>query len=99
MAGHLLTIIAPPSLEDALVDWLLEEPRIEGFSTAEVHGHGIRQTELTLLEQVTGRQRRIQFQVQADPDTVEYLIRQMQALFTGTGLYYLVTPVTAYGRI
>jgi hypothetical protein len=99
MAGHLLTIIAPPSLEDTLVDWLLEEPRIDGFSTAEIYGHGVRQTELTLLEQVTGRQRRVQFQVQAEPETVEYVIRQMQERFANTGLYYFVTPVTASGRI
>lgn len=99
MPGCLLTIIAPPSLEETLVDWLLEESRIDGFSTSEIFGHGARQKGMSLLEQVTGRQRRVQFQVQVDSDTATYLIEQMRSRFSGVGLYYFVMPVQDCGRL
>lgn len=99
MASSLLTIIAPPSLEETLVDWLLEEPRIEGFSSTEIFGHGARQKGMTLLEQVTGRQRRVQFQIQTDAGTVSHLVAQMRERFAGVGVYYFVTPVAESGRI
>lgn len=99
MVSCLLTIIAPPSLEETLVDWLLEETRIDGFSTSEIFGHGARQKGMTLLEQVTGRQRRVQFQIQTDAGTATHLIEQMRARFSGVGLYYFVTPVQESGRV
>lgn len=99
MPSCLLTIIAPTSLEETLVDWLLEEPRIDGFSTSEIFGHGARQKGMSLLEQVTGRQRRVQFQVQVDAGTATHLIEQMRNRFSGVGLYYFVTSVQESGRL
>ncbi|HSI95930.1 MAG: DUF3240 family protein [Methylophilaceae bacterium] len=99
MEACLLTIFGPPALEETLVDWLLEEERIHGFSTAETFGRGERQSSMTLLEQVTGRQRRIQFLVQTDVETAAYLVQHMRENYQGTGLYYMLTPVIESGRI
>lgn len=99
MESCLLTIIAPPALEETLVDWLLENEHIDGFSSSEINGHGERQAGLTLLEQVTGRQRRVQFLVQADPESAADLLQQMRERFAGVGLYYFLTPVIESGRI
>jgi hypothetical protein len=95
----LLTIFAPPALEEALVDWLLEEERIHGFSTAEIFGHGERESGMTLLEQVAGRQRRVQFLVQTDAATAADMIRHLREHYAGAGLHYLLTPVIEGGRI
>ena len=99
MGACLLTIFGPPALEETLVDWLLEEERIHGFSTAESFGRGERQSGMTLLEQVTGRQRRIQFLVQTDAETAACLVQYMRENYAGTGLYYMLTPVIESGRI
>lgn len=99
MGACLLTIFGPPALEETLVDWLLEEERIHGFSTAETFGRGERQSGMTLLEQVTGRQRRVQFLVQTDAETAAYLVQHMRENYAGTGLYYMLTPVIESGRI
>lgn len=99
MESCLLTIFAPPALEETLVDWLLEEDRIHGFSSAEIYGHGERQAGMTLLEQVTGRQRRVQFLVQTDIATATHLLQQMRDKYAGVGLYYILTPVIDSGRI
>lgn len=95
----LLTIYAPPSLEESLVDWLLENEVVKGFSTANAYGHGERQEPLTVFEQVTGRQRRTQFLVQTDTAIAGDLLRQLQEKFAGVGLYYILTPVLAAGRL
>lgn len=99
MERCVLTIYAPPALEETLVDWLLENPAISGFSTTEAYGHGERQTGMTLLEQVTGRQRRVQFMVQTDPEVANQLIAQIKQQFGGVGLYYLLMPVLDAGRV
>jgi hypothetical protein len=99
MSACLLTIIAPPALEETLVDWLLEEGRVDGFSTVASFGHGARQTGMSLLEQVTGRQRRVQFQVQTSANTATALVAHLREHFSGAGLYYMVTPVLESGRI
>jgi hypothetical protein len=99
MEQCLLTIYVPPSVEDSVVDWLLEHDDIEGFSSAEVFGHGVRQSGMSLLEQVTGRQRRVQFQVQTSSDLVEHLLQDLREKFAGSGLFYLVSPVFESGRL
>jgi hypothetical protein len=99
MESCVLTLFAPPALEETLVDWLLENERIHGFSSTEAYGHGENQAGMSLLEQVTGRQRRVQFLVQTDRETAEDLIRQMHERFAGAGMYYMLTPAIASGRV
>lgn len=99
MSQCLLTIYAPPAMEESIVDWLLEHDQIQGFSSIEASGHGMRQTGMSLLEQVTGRQRRIMFQVQTDEALLEHLLRDLREKFSGSGLFYLVTPVRESGRL
>lgn len=55
----LLILTAPPNLEETLVDVLLQQTAISGFTTSNVSGHGSSHGEgavkLSLVEQVTGR--------------------------------------------
>lgn len=99
MEDCLLLLYTPPSLEESVVDWLLENAEAQGFSTAEVFGHGMRQTGMSLLEQVTGRQRRIQFQVQADRELAARLVADLGQRFAGAGLYYVILPVSDCGSL
>lgn len=82
-----------------MVDWLLEHDEIEGFSSADAYGHGVRQTGMSLLEQVTGRQRRVQFMIRTRPDIAQHLIGDMRDKFTGVGLHYFIVPVMEAGRL
>ncbi len=99
MSHCLLMIFAPPSVEETVVDWLLEHNEIEGFSSAEAYGHGVRQTGMSLLEQVTGRQRRVQFVIHTDQTIASHLIEDMRAKFSGVGLHYFIVPVLEAGRM
>lgn len=99
MSYCMLIIFAPPSVEETLVDWLLEHNTIEGFSSLEAYGHGVRQSGMSLLEQVTGRQRRIQFMIKMEVTHTDQLIQEMQEKFLGMGLHYFILPLMGDGRI
>jgi hypothetical protein len=95
----LLTIYVPPTLEETLEDWLLENEAISGFSTMEGFGHGSRPSGMTLLEQVTGQQRRIQFLIETDTQLAGQLLSNLRVKFAGVGLHYMLTPLLEAGQL
>jgi hypothetical protein len=99
MDNCLLILYSPPALEETLVDWLLEQDQLSGFSTTEAYGHGSRQDALSLREQVSGRQRRIQFTLHADHEIIAGLVEQLKTEFAGTNLHYMKMPLTASGSL
>jgi len=93
----LVVLTGPPALESQLIDWLLSRDSGLGFSSSAVHGHSTRHDHLSIAEQVTGWQRRLQFQVQLDRSLLERFIAQLAEEFTGTDLHYWVIPLLAGG--
>ncbi len=96
-AQALLIIIAPPNLEEILVDLLLLQKSITGFTSCRVHGHGTRpgagKAELSMVEQVTGRQQRVQFMLHAKLADLHALILILQTKFGATDLHYILQPM------
>jgi nitrogen regulatory protein PII len=99
MKECLFTLIASPSMEEALIDWLLVQTEISGFSTSEIYGHGSRDSDLNLLEQVTGRQRRVQFMTHTEIEIAADLILQLKQKFEGSSLHYFITPLIEAGQV
>jgi hypothetical protein len=95
----LLIIFASPALEESMVDWLLENDSISGFSTMHGYGHGTRPSAMSLLEQVAGRQRRVEFMIETTREITNFLIADLQKDFSGAGLHYMVMPLIESGRI
>lgn len=95
----LLVIYVPPALEESLVDWLLENDSVSGFSTTEAYGHGQRQSGMSLLEQVSGCQRRVQFSIQTDREMATALLAGLKQKFSGTGLHCQLMPLLEMCRI
>ncbi len=93
----LIMLFVSPAVEESLVDWLLENDRISGFSTTESYGHGRRSSAMSLLEQVTGRQRRIQFIIETDKQQVPGLLKALELDFVG--LHYMVIPLLGGGQL
>jgi hypothetical protein len=96
-AQALLIVIAPPNLEEVLVDFLLLQKAIAGFTSSKVYGHGTRpgagSTELSMVEQVTGRQQRVQFMLHAKIADLHALILILQTKFGATNLHYILQPM------
>ena len=99
MDQRLLVLIVTPEIEDAVVDWLLEREDIPGFSTAAINGHGASEHSLTAAEQVTGRQRKIMFQLHLPEAVAETLIEEARQAFRGSGMHYWLMPVLASGHM
>jgi len=89
----LLILMAPVSLEETLVDLLLQKDQISGFTTTNVNGHGRQHAELSLVEQVAGRQKRVQFMMHASFAELQELVVELKQVFSDTGMHYILMPV------
>jgi hypothetical protein len=98
-AQALLILLVTPKLEEVLVDFLLQQTAISGFTTAPANGHGTGHgaghgsVKLSLVEQVTGRQSRVQFMLHATLPVMHALIAALKAEFQHTDMHYILLPV------
>ncbi len=95
----LITLNVPPSLEEAIVDCLLTFEAEHGFSSFPVSAHDHKNEGLSLAEQVTGRQRKIRFQMYVAKMDLAALVSRLKADFSGSGIHYWVLPVIEKGTI
>jgi hypothetical protein len=96
---YLVTLNVPPSLEESIVDCLLTLESEHGFSSFPVNSHDHRNEGLSLTEQVTGRQKKIRFQMYVPEQGLAALLAQLRAEFSGSGIKYWVLPVIENGVI
>ena len=92
----LLILIVPPDIEEMLVDVLLEQTEITGFTSNKVHGHGTVHGEgakLSIIEQVTGRQERVQFMMHASAGNLKNLVGSLKSRFRSTDIHYILLPI------
>ena len=96
---YLVTLNIPPSLEELMVDSLLMFEEDHGFSSFPVNAHHHDNKGLSLAEQVTGRQKRIRFQMYVPAEELPALLEQLRRDFSGSGIQYWVLPVIENGVI
>lgn len=96
-AQGLLILIVPPSLEEALVDYLLLRKDISGFTSNKVHGHGRLHGDvnLSIIEQVSGRQARMQFMTHAAVEDLQLLVTDLKQKFRSSDIHYILLPILA----
>ncbi|MGI9212869.1 MAG: DUF3240 family protein [Methylococcaceae bacterium] len=95
----LLTLFVPPTIEEAVVDWLLEIESASGFSSVPARGHSSNHQGLSLLEQVSGRKQQIRFEIHLPEPDAHRLINQLRTDFQNAGLHYWVVPLLEWGSI
>jgi hypothetical protein len=96
---YLVTLNIPPSLEEMMVDSLLMLEAEHGFSSFPISAHHYDNKGLSLAEQVTGRQKRIRFQMYVPVQKLPELLQQLRQEFSGSGIQYWVLPVIENGVI
>jgi hypothetical protein len=82
-----------------MVDSLLLLETEHGFSSFPVSAHHHENLGLSLAEQVTGRQKRIRFQMYVPVQKLPELLEQLRHEFSGSGIQYWVLPVIENGVI
>ena len=96
---YLLSINVPPLLEEAVVDCLLAIEAADGFSSLMVNAHTSDHENMSLAEQVAGRQKQIRFQMYLPEQQLGVLLQQLKHCFSGSGIHYWVLPVLESGSI
>ncbi|MFO1417817.1 MAG: DUF3240 family protein [Methylotetracoccus sp.] len=96
---YLLSLMAPPELEESLIDWLLGVEGCQGFSSYPANGHSNRPQTLSLAEQVSGRRRQVRFEICLDRTLIERMVGELRDTFAGAGIRYWVVPVDASGDV
>lgn len=95
MSECIVVLVAPPSVEGVLVDWLLE--RVPAFSSFPIAGHGSAHHDLSTAEQVEGRQAQVLFWVQLPLAEAEQMVQEAMSRFDHVKLHYWILPVSASG--
>ncbi|HHJ16929.1 MAG TPA: DUF3240 domain-containing protein [Gammaproteobacteria bacterium] len=99
MEECLLVLIVTPSIENAVIDWLLERDDITGFTSMPTNGHGVSVHSMTIAEQVAGRQKQVMFQMHLPEPVARDILVAAQQTFSGSGMHYWLSPVLSAGRI
>lgn len=100
-AQGLLILIVPPNLEEMLVDFLLLQTAVSGFTSSKVNGHGAvnvmangdARAALSLVEQVSGRQQRVQFMLHAAIDDLQNLVVTLKTTFKSSDVHCILLPM------
>lgn len=94
---YLVTFNLSPRIEEAFVDCLLTFEAEKGFSSFPIRAHDHKNQNLSISEQVTGRQDQIRFQMYIPEQALEELINTLKTEFSGSGIHYWVMPVIEQG--
>lgn len=98
-ANCCLVVVFPKSLEEDMVDHLLDHPELaSGFTTIEVEGHGQGTVYRSTNEQVRGRARRVKMEVVMDMEDAQTLIAHFKESLPIRDIAYWITPVLEFGR-
>jgi len=84
----LLTLTAPQLLEEDLVDFFLDSEHQYGFTSLHVRGHSSEHGGMSPIEQVTGRQQQVQFQILVNESQAHDICRRLESSFSGVGVHY-----------
>ncbi|MDY6957137.1 MAG: DUF3240 family protein [Pseudomonadota bacterium] len=95
----LLTLVVGPALSDAVIDWLLVQDDLRGFSSHHGAGHGQDPNSLSATEQVAGRQARVFFNLLLSAARFPDVLARLRAEFSGVDLHYWAVPVIQSGHL
>lgn len=95
-----LTLVCHKSLEERLVDHLLEHPEwVSGFSVSQIEGHSQQEKLPSILEQVRGRSQRIEIRTVMNREDAQTLIEHLKAEEANHEIAYWLMPVIEFGRL
>ncbi|TWO68113.1 DUF3240 domain-containing protein [Caenimonas sedimenti] len=94
-----LTLLAAPSVEEKLLDVLLEMVGDEVFTSVPTFSHGTSHGRLSSVEQVLGRSAAVQVQILVTEEGMNPLLERLRAEFRCTGLRYWASALTTEGEM
>jgi hypothetical protein len=95
----MVTLNVPPALEERIVDWLLARDSSSGFTANAAYGHGSGHDNLSIAEQVSGRQRRTEFRVTLAAPLLDVFVGELTTAFGQADVYYTAVPLVRAGHL
>jgi hypothetical protein len=92
-----LVLVIAPDLEEQLVDLLLEQPDVSGFTCVLVQGNG-NPGKMSLAEQVSGRRRRLRIEVVLPTVAVAALLERLRGGLAPDTVYW-IESVSGFGKL
>ena len=95
-----LTLVCHHSLEERLIDHLLEHPEwVRGFTMLKMEGGSQKETLASMIEQVRGRSQRVALQTVMNLDDAHALVAHLKREENNPEINYWITPVIEFGRL
>lgn len=94
-----LTLLAPPSIEEKLLDVLLDAVGEKVFTSVPAFNHGTSHGRLSNAELVLGRSAAVQVQILVTEEEMNQLLERLRAEFRGTGLRYWASALATEGEL
>lgn len=95
-----LTLVCHKSLEERLVDHLLEHTEwVRGFSVSRIEGGSQKEKLPSMLEQVRGRSHRVQIVSVMNNLDAQQLIAHLKHEEHNPEIAYWITPIIEFGRL
>ncbi len=95
-----LTLVSHRSLEERLVNHLLEHPDwVRGFVILQGEGGSQKEVLPSMLEQVRGRSQRVSFQCVMNLENAHALVAHLKQVESNPEVAYWITPVIDFGRL
>lgn len=95
-----LTVVCHRSLEERLVDHLLEHPEwVYGFSMFKTEGGSQKERLPTMIEQVRGRSQSVAIQSVMNLEDARALVDHLKQEESNPEIAYWITPVIEFGRL
>jgi hypothetical protein len=95
-----LTLVCHHSLEERLVDHLLEHPEwVRGFTMLKMEGGSQKEALTSMIEQVRGRSQRVALQTVMNLDDAHALVAHLKREENNSEMNYWITPVIEFGRL
>lgn len=99
MSRFCLVLLGAPSLEEKLLDMLLDAVGDEVFTSIPTFSHGTSHGRLSSVEQVMGRSAAVQIQILVTEKEMADLLQRLRGEFRGTGLRYWASALAAEGEV
>jgi hypothetical protein len=94
-----LTLVFPPSLEDAVLGHLLDHPEwVSSFSVLKAEGIGQQVQGHDAQELVRGRARQTAAQIMMNGEDARTLVTLLQGALRNADVAWWITPVADFGR-
>lgn len=95
-----LTLVCHKSLEERLVDQLLQHPQwVAGFTVGQLEGHSTTQHLSSMLERVRGRSQRVEIRCVMNSEDAQALLKYLKNSEANSEISYWISPVNEIGRL